>query len=232
MKEWINDPLVVEHTFGNPDVASIAGTPVARVRAALEAGAGRAPRHLDGLVVEDVGVGVGGGLDGGAGVALGLGDDVPLLARRPVEGAGGVEQPVAAVGDEGAEVRELALGREVHLGADDVGVGARRRHHLRVRRALHRVVQAAVEVQLQRRREDALLHVRRLELLEVAHARDRAHRVGLAGRLRREQLVGRCHERLPRALGRAGGREQARGERDEREKTLHRCGCSNFFFYL
>lgn len=173
----------------------------------LKATHGRAPGDLDRLVVEYVGVGVGGGLDGGAGVALGLGDDVPLLARGPVEGAGRVEQPVAAVGDEGAHVDHRAVGREAHLGADDVGVGALGGHHLRVRRALHRVVQAAVEVELQRRREDAPLHIRRLELLEIRYARERAHCLGLAGRLRREQLVGCCYERLPRALGRARGRE-------------------------
>ena len=108
----------------------------------------------------------------------------------------------------------------MHLRADDVGVRRLGRDHLRVCRALHRVVQAPVEVERQRRREDALGRVRRLELLEVGHVGERPQHVGLARRLRLDEARRCCYQRLAVALGGSRGREYARGERGKREDAL------------
>lgn len=83
------------------DGAGLPGRVVlARVGAALEARARRAPGDYDADVVEAVEVGVAAGLDHGARVPLVGGYGVPVLDGVPVEVTRGVEEPVARVGDD------------------------------------------------------------------------------------------------------------------------------------
>lgn len=83
------------------DGAGLAGRVVlARVGAAFETRACRAPGDYDALVVEAVEVGVAAGLDHGTRVPLFGGDGVPVLDGVPVKVTCGVEEPVARVGDD------------------------------------------------------------------------------------------------------------------------------------
>ena len=114
------------------------------VRAALEPRALRAEGWLDGGVAPGIDVGIAGGLEDLAGIALRLGDRVPGLALVVGQRTGGVEEPVAGIADDRLDLGDLVVGEGQTRTNDVRMLGGR--YDLRVRRALSSVVEAAVEV--------------------------------------------------------------------------------------
>jgi len=94
----------------------------AGVRAPFEACAGRPKGDDDSGVVEPICICFACCFDGFAGVALGLGDEIPCLFAVPVFVACGVKGPVAVVGDDAVDQVYIAFAVECHLGVDDVWV--------------------------------------------------------------------------------------------------------------
>lgn len=150
------------------DGAGLAGrVALARVGAALEPRARRAPRDLDANVVEAVEVGVAAGLDHRARILLLHWDGVPVLDGVPVEVTRGVEEPVALVGHDRLHVRDLAVVgvedprandvRVIRVGHDELGEGG----------TLDGVMDASVVVDVEGLSQDTSPNVHGLAVLRV-----------------------------------------------------------------
>lgn len=125
------------------------------------------PRNLHGFIVKEIGVSVRGGLNYFSSVALVFGDRIPVFSRGPVVGAGSVEEPIALVGHESADVRDLAFS-EAHLCPQYVRVSLIGDNDFGVGRALSGVMKTAVEVNLQGLRQDAGRDVSCLERFQIS----------------------------------------------------------------
>src|SRR3990167_1263655 len=144
----VDDDFAGDHLrAGGPGVAILA------VAAALEPRAGRGDRNRDGITADTVEIGIGGGEQFVAGVALFGRDGAPAFLAGPVQGCLRVEQRVARLGDDGADLAKPveAPGKPR---SNNVGLGLQD-HALDEHAAIAGVDQIEMPGEIRRLRDDA-----------------------------------------------------------------------------
>ena len=180
--------------LGTPTSQLSIGDAFAGVRAAFRAIAGIAPRHEILLPFEKrIEVGVGGGDQRVARVALVGGNDVPLLGRRILQVGVGVEQPIAGRRPEDLDLGDLVV---IHAQprAEDIRLLLVRHDHFGERLTRRGVEQAAMVIDLHRRLDHARVDIGGRRVLHVAETRRQRQTGRIALRLRVDiKLTARCN---------------------------------------